>query len=117
MKRNLRRYKNQSGVALLMVLFIVSLATSLVVGLTYSTFLQSRSIGLVERQLQAEYLLKSLVEFAAGVVNADADTRLDSFHDVWGMFREGNSIPPELLEALGINFPGIEIALEITPEN
>ena len=37
----------ESGIALLIVLFIVALASIVVVNLSYSTFIQARTIGMI----------------------------------------------------------------------
>ena len=104
----------QAGVAIILVIFIVALASILVVNLTYSTFLSTRTVGMVERQLQAEYILKSLVNFSQSLVQFDT-SRHDSFQDdVWGYFSLNPRIPNEFL---GISDLNSEIYLEIVPRN
>ena len=106
-----------AGLAIILVTFIVSLASIVVVNLTYSTFLSGRSTGMVERQLQAEYALKSLVNVAAALIAADQSPRVDSAEDVWGVFMQGAPVPDDMLQQLGFTESGIKVWLEITPEN
>lgn len=104
----------ERGLALVLVIFVVALTTILVVNLAYSTYLSSRSLGMVERQLQAEYMLKSLVNFSAGLIKEDSSPAVDAPQDPWGLFLDGQEIPASLL---GITDPGIRIYLEINPTN
>ena len=107
--------KSEKGVALILVTLIIALASMLVINLTHSTFLTSRSIGMIERQLQAEYILKSIVEFSAAVVQTDSGS-VDSYEDAWGLF-QGNQIPNEVLSLFKFDTPGIAISLTIKPAN
>lgn len=102
----------QQGIALLLVLFIVALATILVVSLSYSTYLSSRANLVTERSLQAEYLLKSTLNLSRVLIKNDK-TSEDSKRDPWGMFSEGHEVPASIL---GINEPGLKIELQIRPE-
>lgn len=106
-----------AGIAIILVTMIVSLATVVVVNGTYSTFLSGRSVGMVERQLQSEYILKSLVNVAAEIIAADQSPRVDAREDIWGIFMAGAPVPAEMLTELGLTDPGIRVSLEITPEN
>ncbi len=98
-----------------MVILFLALATILVTNLAHSTFLQSESVGFVERRLKGEYLLKSLVNFAAGLIAADSYSNIDSAQEPWGPFIDGMEIPPDLAAELGVNDPGARAALQITP--
>lgn len=104
--------ESQNGVALLLVIFIVALASILVLNLTYSTFIGARMNNMVERGLQAEYMLKSAVSFARVLIKEDSSPE-DGAQDLWGKFSGGTAIP---LELLGINEPNTHIELEIRPE-
>lgn len=106
----------EKGVAIILVIFIVALATILVINLTYSTFLSTRSIGMVERQLQSEYLLKSLLNFSKALIRNDKTQNFDSYQeDAWGLYSPINKGEISA-EFLGIN-TNAEIGLEIVPRN
>lgn len=106
-----------AGMAIILVTMIVSLASLVVINGTYSTFLSGRSVGMVERQLQAEFILKSLVNVAAELIIADQSPNVDSQEDIWGIFMQGAPVPAEMLTQLGFYDPGMQVSLEITPEN
>ncbi len=106
------RHLGQRGVALILVTFLVALATICVSALAYSTHLAARRSNMVERGFQAEYLLKSAVNLARVLIRFDK-TPQDSEKDLWGIFKDGMAIPPELL---AVDEPNIKIELEIRPE-
>lgn len=109
------RLNQNSGLALLLVLFIVALASIIVINLTYSTYLGSRISITAERSVQAEYLLKSALNFARALIKAD-QTDEDSYRDDWGKFANGLTIPPDLLGIDTPDFANIKIDLEIRTE-
>src|SRR5690606_1481215 len=88
-------------------------ASIIVVNLAYSTDLSGRRNAIVERSLQAEYLLKSSANLARAFLEED-DTPEDSGKDGWGKFGNGIEVPPELLE---ISEPNLRLSLEIRPED
>ncbi|MBX7144653.1 MAG: general secretion pathway protein GspK [Oligoflexia bacterium] len=96
----------------MLVVFIVALASILVLNLTYSSFVSARVNRAVEHGLQAEYMLKSAVSFARVLLRED-HTPEDGTQDLWGKFSSGAAVP---LELLGINSPNTSIELEIRPE-
>lgn len=106
-----RTSAGQRGLALILVMFIVALASILVVNLTYSTYLGSRLGAASERAVQAEYLLKSALNAARAIIHSD-ETQEDSQKDAWGRFTNGVAIPPEML---GLNQPNLRMQLEIRP--
>lgn len=106
------RLSNSQGVALILVTFVVALATICVTALAYSTHLAARRNNMVERGFQAEYLLKSAVNLARVLIKLDK-TPEDSEKDLWGMFKDGIAIPPDLLS---VPEPNIDVELEIRPE-
>ena len=106
--------KPESGLALILVIFIVALASILVINMTHSSFLSGRSLGLAKNQLQAEYLLKSIVSLSQELIALDLDAGADSFIEPWAMFKDGQALPMELL---GVNIPGATVTLEVVPEN
>lgn len=109
-----RETRGQRGIALILVTFIIALATIVVVNLTYSTYLSARSNAVVERSLYAEYLLKSTVNLAIALIKADPDQNKDGPLDEWAKFANGIPLPPELL---GLEEQNMTIEVEITPEN
>lgn len=104
--------KSEKGMALILVTFLVALASIIVLNLTYSTFISARMSSMVERSLQAEYMLKSAVNFARVMIREDL-TPEDGVQDFWGKFSNGAAVP---LDLLGIKQPNTSIELEIRPE-
>jgi len=106
---------SESGIALIIVLFVITLCTILVVNLTQSTYRDSRLNNASVKRLQAEYLLKSTINFARILIAQDASPDVDAPLDLWAQFSKGQAIPvPELL---GINEPGLNIEIEIQAED
>jgi type II secretory pathway component PulK len=108
-----KKFHNQRGVALILVIFIVTLASVLVVNLAYSTYLGSRVSAGAQRAIQAEYLLKSSLSLAQILVDA-GNPDFSSHKDLWALFYDGQAIPTEYL---GINEPNLRLSLQIRPEN
>ncbi len=104
---------DERGVALILVTFIIALASILVINLAYSTTLGSRQSANIQRSTQDEYLLKSAVNFARVLIKEDK-TSEDSPKDTWGTFINGVAVPPQLL---GISDNNIHLELEIRPED
>ncbi|RMG40313.1 MAG: hypothetical protein D6719_11345 [Candidatus Dadabacteria bacterium] len=98
---------------MILVIFIVSLATILITNLAYSTHLRMRTSQYTSNSLQAEYLLKSLTNFARLLIQAD-QSQTASKKTPWGLFADGRAVPPELLD---IKTPNINLAIEIQPQN
>lgn len=107
----------ERGVALLIVTLMVVLLSMLVMQVSHSTFLYSRSIGRMERNVQSEYLLKSVLNVAVAMIEQDTTPNYDSVIDIWGQFSRGVPIPEDYLAQLGINYPGVDAILEIHPGN
>ncbi len=97
---------------LILVMFVIALATILVVSLTYSTYLGARLTNTSVRNLQAEYLLKSALTLARVLIQHDKSS-FDESLDPWRPFSAGIPIPPE-----AIAFPdaSVVVELEIRPE-
>lgn len=111
--RHLRgKIRGDRGVALIMVLFIVALATVLVTQITYESTLRMRTSLMVQRSLQAEYLLKSTINFARALIREDTSPE-DGPQDTWGRFKDGIGIPGDLL---GLSDRSVRLFLEIRPE-
>ncbi len=62
--------------------------------------------------MQAEYILKSVVNFARVIIKADKSPE-DSVKDGWALFVNGTDIPAELL---GVRDPNVRVQVEIRPE-
>ena len=105
--------KQSKGLALILVTFIVALASILVINLTYSTYLGSRISVTAERSVQAEYLLKSALNYAMVLIKEDLSPE-DSIKDVWGKYAQG--IPLQRDDLLPDTLPNIPLWLEIRPE-
>lgn len=106
-------HRNERGIALILVVFIVALASILVVNLAYSTYLDARLSSAAQRTVQAEYILKSAVNLARVLIKQDK-TKEDSANDDWGRYLNGVTVP---LEFLGINEKNVQVTLEIRPED
>lgn len=104
---------NDSGVALILVMFIIALGSLLAVNLAYSVHLGSRLSVAAERTVQAEYILKSALNFARVLIKEDKTRSEDSLKDPWGYFLNGALIPEELLALPG----NPKVSLEIRPED
>lgn len=100
--------------ALILVLFIVALSSVLVVNFTYTANLEARSHLQTQRSLEAEYLLKSALNFARALIYSDATPRVDAMQDAWAFFANGAQVPAQFLD---IQNPGVSVGLEIRPED
>ncbi len=107
-----QKRSSQKGVALILVIFIVTLASVLVIDLAYSTYIGGRINASVERSLQAEYLLKSALNLARVLIMSDTSAE-DSPNDAWTLFKNGMTIPPEII---GITEENLSVELEIRSE-
>ena len=100
------------GVALVLVVFVIALATILVVNLAYSTYIGGRLSSSSQRRLEAEYLLKSTLNLARVLIRLDVN-QVDKRDDPWFFFVNGAPIPQEWLE---LSQPNLQLELEIRPE-
>lgn len=107
-------HTKERGIALLMVVFIIILAGAIVMSLSDSTYVAMRLNLAAERRVQAEYILKSAINFSRVLIQDDVDPQQDDpLKDKWFRFQDGAQVPGELL---GINTPNVTIHLEISPE-
>lgn len=106
---------SEGGMALLIVVFVVALCSIIVVNLSQSSFRESRINNAALKRVQAEYLLKSAINFARVLLSKDASLDVDSPKDIWATFLKGQAIP--VPEVLGINEPGLNIEMEIQAED
>ncbi|MBX7137163.1 MAG: general secretion pathway protein GspK [Oligoflexia bacterium] len=104
---------SERGLAIILVIFIVSLMTILVVNLAYSTTLSSRLNAMAVRSVQAEYILKSALNLARRLLMEERPQQ-EQLPNPWEMFVNSAPIPSELL---GINEPNVRVELEIRPED
>ncbi len=109
------RKGSERGMALLMVVFVIALCSIIVVNLSQSSFRESRINNAALKRVQAEYLLKSAINFARVLISKDSSQDVDSPKDVWATFLKGQAIP--VPEVLGINEPGLNIEMEIQAED
>jgi type II secretory pathway component PulK len=101
----------ESGVALLIVIFIIAIASILVLSLSHSTYLAQRLHQVSEQRFRAEYLLKSTLSVAQVIVSQDPPE--GTTQPPWQAFVNGVVLPGD---RLGLTDPDLRIALEITPE-
>jgi len=110
--------KSSRGVALLLVVFVIALASILVVNMAYSTHLNARASAMVVRSVQAEYLLKSALSLARYLIQeqgpAETGPEEENKPISWQDFANGAPIPTELL---GLNAPNLRLEMEIRPQN
>jgi type II secretory pathway component PulK len=108
----------EAGVALILIMFVVALATIIVVELAYSSYIGGRLNRGAQRSLQAEYLLRSTLNLAQILLKVDNTIGDRPFpEDAWAQFgpkisKEEKKIPPDLL---GIQEPNLKLFLEISP--
>ncbi len=103
--------QSQSGVALPLVVVTIVLATTIVVGATYSSYISGRLNATLEQGLRAEYLVKSALNLARVLIQADT-TPEDTAEDPWRPFEYGQKIPSEILN---IDEKNVTVDLEISP--
>lgn len=112
-RRERRPVSNERGVALILVTFVIALATIIVVNLTYDTYMASRANLVAERSLQAEYLLKSVINLGRSLIKEDTSVE-NSRKDIWARFSNGQSLDPSIL---GLSVPGLQLEVEIDAED
>lgn len=103
--------KKQKGIALILVIFIITLATIIVVDLTQSTYLGSRRNAMVENAASAEYLLKSAVSLSQVIIQRNG-LQCNKFQP-WHLFAQGAPVPKSILDTGNEN---AVVELEIQPE-
>ena len=73
---------------------------------------------MIKHQLQSEYILKSLINYAAELIHKDSFPKVDCLKETWGPFADGLELPDEVASYLGINpEEEVRVALQITPLN
>ena len=104
----------QRGVALLMVVFMIALASALLISLTDSTYVAMRLNSAAEHRIKAEYILKSAVSVAQVLVKTDITSYDDPQQDAWMAFADGREVPGEML---GLPEPNIRVTLMIASKS
>lgn len=102
------------GMALLMIVFMIALASAVLVSLTDSTYVAMRLNGAAEQRIKAEYILKSAVNVAQVLIKNDTTDWDEPTQDAWMAFAEGREVPGELLS---LPEPNIRVSLLITSTN
>jgi general secretion pathway protein K len=111
----LRQYPtSERGIALILVILMIALASALVVALTDSTYVAMRLNSAAERRVKAEYILKSAVNLARVLIKNDSTTHDDPTEDLWMKFTEGAEVPGDYL---GISEANVKVQLQITSES
>jgi hypothetical protein len=100
--------------ALIMIVFMIALASAILISLTDSTYVAMRVNGAAEQRIKAEYILKSVVNVAQVLIKTDTNQFDDPKEDAWMMFAEGREVPGELL---ALPEPNIRVSLLITSTN
>lgn len=114
MKQCTRKINGQSGVALIMVVLMITVASGVLMALTESTYVSMRLNRSAEQRVKAEYILKSAINVAQTLIKIDKTQYDDPTQDVWMQFREGATVPGEFI---GLNEPNVKISLLISPES
>lgn len=104
----------QRGVALLMVVFMIALASALLISLTDSTYVAMRLNSAAEHRIKAEYILKSAVSVAQVLVKTDITPYDDPQQDAWMAFADGREVPGDML---GLPEPNIRVTLMIASKS
>ena len=100
--------------ALIMIIFMIALASAVLISLTDSTYVAMRLNSAAEQRIKAEYILKSAVNVAQVLIKSDATKFDDPTQDAWMAFAEGRDVPGELL---ALPEPNIRVSLLIVSTN
>jgi type II secretory pathway component PulK len=99
--------------ALIIVIFMVALASTILIALTDSTYVAMRLNSATERRVKAEYILKSAVNVAQVLIKNDTTAYDSPTEDAWMQFRDGQEVPGELI---GLKEPNVRISMQISSE-
>ncbi|MEY4668099.1 MAG: hypothetical protein RL518_798 [Pseudomonadota bacterium] len=97
-----------------MIVFMIALASAVLISLTDSTYVAMRLNGAAEQRIKAEYILKSAVNVAQVLIKNDITNYDDPTQDTWMAFADGREVPGELL---ALPEPNIRVSLLITSTN
>jgi general secretion pathway protein K len=108
------RTESERGIALILVIFMIALASALIVALTDSTYIAMRLNSAAERRVSSEYLLKSAVNLSRVLIKIDKTDFDNPVEDIWMQFIDGAEVPGAFL---GISEQNVRIQLQITSES
>lgn len=97
-----------------MVVFMIALASALLISLTDSTYVAMRLNSAAEHRIKAEYILKSAVSVAQVLVKTDITPYDDPQQDAWMAFADGREVPGDML---GLPEPNIRVTLMIASKS
>lgn len=101
--------------ALIMIVFMIALASAVLVSLSESTYVAMRLNSAAEQRIKAEYILKSAVNVARFLIQNDPTSGYDDpTLDAWMAFSEGREVPGSLL---GLPDPNVRVSLLIAATN
>ncbi len=106
-----------------MMIVFIALISTFIYSLSFSAFIEAETVGSSEQNIKSEYILKSLINYAAAVVNSNGAQEQKGPAKIcpnqpWGIFRDGMPLPPDFYPLFGLSTEdGVEIALEITANN
>lgn len=107
-----RAISEEKGVALIMVIVMIAITSALLMSLTESTYVSMQLNQASVQRVQAEYYLKSAINYAALLIANDRTGGSDPFQDEWTIYRGGAPLDPSIL---GIRLPpGVSIQLQIS---
>lgn len=111
--------KQAKGVALILVIFIIALATIIITQLTYSTMLTSQQNTNLQRATQGEYLLKSLESLAIILLNNDNNNYDSKFYDFTNMqdLQAVFNTPKDVSQFINIPIEGVTATMQLVPCN
>jgi type II secretory pathway component PulK len=104
----------ERGLAIILVIFMVALASAILFSLTDSTYVAMRLNSAAEQRIKAEYILKSAVNVAQFLIKNDITAFDDPTQDAWMAFVDGREIPGE---RLALPEPNIRVSLLIASMN
>lgn len=95
----------------MLVIFMVALASIILVALTDSTYVAMRLNSATQRRVKAEAILKSVVNVAQVLIKNDT-TQYDSpKEDAWMHFKDGQEIPGAMI---GLKEPNVRVSMQIS---
>ncbi len=97
-----------------MIVFMIALASAILISLTDSTYVAMRLNGAAEQRIKAEYILKSAVNVAQVLIQNDITNFDDPTQDAWMLFVDGREVPGDLI---ALPEPNIRVSLLITSTN
>lgn len=102
--------KKERGVALIMTLLVIALASALTVHIGSTTYFNARLHESFVQRTQAEFILKSALNVAR-VLIAQGSGAADPPADSWGLLTQGIQTDASII---GIDTPNVGLGLEVT---